>query len=147
MLGRFSPNSLSSRTSYKTSYFRVKRHKQACTVCKWLTWKLEGKWFYFRFSNIKGQLGQKAYTSNQKHLHMSFHNVPNKVVVFLKPDNRFKNTSHPEVMLLGTMTVLRSFIAGTLSASSGYHYSHSSFFSLISFLLSSLLLFTRLWGS
>lgn len=41
------------------THFRVKEQKQAYAICKWLTFKLEINWFYFRFSNRKGQIRKK----------------------------------------------------------------------------------------
>lgn len=67
-----------SVSTYKTSrqdnltHFRVKGHKQAYITCKWLTFKLERNWFYFWFSNRKGQLRKRKSVSNQKHLLTSF---------------------------------------------------------------------------
>lgn len=95
---------------------------------QWLTCNVEGKLFYFRFSNIKGQLGKNACTSNQKHLLTSFHNLQNKIIVFQN------QTTGSKILLFTPLSDAvgnngcYKAIAGTFPASSGYHYSHFIFF-------------------
>lgn len=54
------------------------------------TCKLAGKFFYFRFSNRKGQVGKNHEPKAFAYIIPQF--TYNKIVFFSKPDNRFKNT-------------------------------------------------------
>lgn len=129
------------------THFRVKEQKQVYTICKWLTLILEINWFYFRFSNRKGQIRKKNVSVTKSicshHLKFTKQSIcflswrPGSEVLFT-PWARWANGCHKDSDALQLSAALASPLSSHLL----------SFFSLNSFLLSSLLLlFTGFRGS
>lgn len=92
------------------THLRVKEHKQAYTISKWLTFKLERNWFSFRFSNRKGQIRKKCI-SNQKHLLISSQIYKTKYL-FSEPETRFRSAFHTVCAVAQRLSQRQSCTAG-----------------------------------
>lgn len=129
------------------THFRVKEQKQVYKICKRLTFKLEINWFYFRFSNRKGQIRKKnlSVTKSICSHHLKF---TKQSICFLnwRAGSEVLFTPVCKVGQWLSQTVMHCRLSAALASPLSSHL--LSFFSLNSFLLSSLLLlFTGFRGS